>query len=568
MTRHIVALGATLFLLALGAPPASAQQTGTLARAPESLDAAASWHGRPIRRPDRTRFVRTAAGYPLGWTAGAVRPGTGYGPRIGSDRVRDVQRRLWALGYRPGPVDGRLGPRTAAAIRAFEVKHGLKRDGVVNAATLERMRTRLASPREASGRAEAQTKDSRLQGTPAVGRQSRAASAQAAVQQAPIVQASPVGSEDEGSSVSARWTMGLLALLVVVIVVIHLRVRRTRMRHRRPAATSVWGDSGNVYAEGTTDRDGMGAFRGFVQAMRSDSGSDADLMLHVHDANRGQPIWVRRYEVSSLRSGDTTAPADKLDGPKPAEVLDEASRQRSRRRISTVEGTAAADARALLQEVLQLERGGLTVDSHSSVQQAVTLALTRMLNERHPGLGDHVEGVADLAAASAEALGLSPDDVRLVRRAAELHDIGKVSIPAEILATQGPLDRRYREFMRRHTVIGERILAGVLTLDEAAALVRSSHERWDGNGYPDRLTGEEIPLGSRIIHVADAYCAMTENRPYAQTQTQESARRQLRACSGTQFDPAVVAASLEALERRNEGEVARASIPALSRAVA
>jgi diguanylate cyclase (GGDEF)-like protein len=188
--------------------------------------------------------------------------------------------------------------------------------------------------------------------------------------------------------------------------------------------------------------------------------------------------------------------------------------------------------------------------SHPSAEEGMFLALTRMLDERHPGLGSHVEEVADLAVACAEGLGLSADEVSAVHRAAELHDVGKVGIPSEILTKEGPLSDEEWQFMRRHSIIGERILAGVPSLERVASMVRSSHERWDGRGYPDGMSGDEIPLGARIVFVADAFCAMTEDRPYAQARSIESARQELRACAGTQFDPTVITAFLAALDRR------------------
>jgi diguanylate cyclase (GGDEF)-like protein len=191
------------------------------------------------------------------------------------------------------------------------------------------------------------------------------------------------------------------------------------------------------------------------------------------------------------------------------------------------------------------------VGGRGSAEEAMAGALTRMLDERHPGLGSHLEEVASLAVACAEALELAPDDIRLIEQAAELHDIGKVGIPSEILTKQGPLTDEESAFMRRHSVIGERILAGTPSLDPVAALVRASHERWDGSGYPDSLAGEAIPLGARIILVADAFCAMTQDRPYAAARSVESARQELRACSGTQFDPAVVTAFFAVLDGRN-----------------
>jgi diguanylate cyclase (GGDEF)-like protein len=178
--------------------------------------------------------------------------------------------------------------------------------------------------------------------------------------------------------------------------------------------------------------------------------------------------------------------------------------------------------------------------------EEMAAALTRVLDARHPGLGSHVEQVATLAVACAEALGLSADEARLVGRAAELHDIGKIGIPSAILTKPGPLNEEEWEFMRRHSIIGERILAGVPSLERIAPIVRSSHERWDGRGYPDGLAGEQIVLGARIVFVADAFCAMTEPRPYSLALSVESARAELLACSGAQFDPVVVGAFLTA----------------------
>ena len=191
-------------------------------------------------------------------------------------------------------------------------------------------------------------------------------------------------------------------------------------------------------------------------------------------------------------------------------------------------------------------------------EQGMYSALTRMLDERHPGLGLHVEDVATLAVSCAQALGLSPDDVHAVERAAELHDLGKVGIPTEILTKEGPLNDEEWEFMRRHSIIAERILGGVPSLKRVAAIVRSSHERWDGGGYPDGLAGSAIPLAARIVFVADAYCAMTEDRPYAQARSAESARSELSTCSGTQFDPIVVEVFLAVLDNIH----AAANVPA------
>ena len=168
--------------------------------------------------------------------------------------------------------------------------------------------------------------------------------------------------------------------------------------------------------------------------------------------------------------------------------------------------------------------------------------LLSTLREREPDLHLHLEGVAGLASGVARALGMGAEERDEVIRAAELHDIGKVAVPDAILNKPGPLDDSEWKFMREHTVIGERILAAAPALKGVAGLVRSSHERWDGGGYPDRLAAEEIPLGARIVSVCDAYHAMTTDRPYSPGLSHDEALAELRLCAGTQFDPTVVEA--------------------------
>jgi two-component system, cell cycle response regulator len=179
--------------------------------------------------------------------------------------------------------------------------------------------------------------------------------------------------------------------------------------------------------------------------------------------------------------------------------------------------------------------------------------LMQLLTERAPGLLDHVSGVTNLAADIAADLGLDSEQIDETMRAAELHDVGKLAIPDAILNKPGPLDPSEWEFMRQHSVIGERILGVAPALAPVAKLVRASHERWDGLGYPDGLAGEEVPIGARIVAVCDAYEAMTEDRVYQTARTPEEALAELRSHAGTQFDPAVV----DAIERRIRSGPAR-----------
>ncbi len=172
----------------------------------------------------------------------------------------------------------------------------------------------------------------------------------------------------------------------------------------------------------------------------------------------------------------------------------------------------------------------------------ISQTLIQALTEHAPGWDEHMSTVADLAVAVAQELGLQQEEVVDVRRAAELHDIGKIAVPAAILEKPGPLSEEEWTFVRRHTLIGERILQAAPTLNRAATLIRSSHERWDGAGYPDGLRGQEIPLGARIITVCDSYDAMIAERSYHGAMTPQAALDELRRCAGTQFDPQVVAA--------------------------
>jgi diguanylate cyclase (GGDEF)-like protein len=145
------------------------------------------------------------------------------------------------------------------------------------------------------------------------------------------------------------------------------------------------------------------------------------------------------------------------------------------------------------------------------------------------------------------ALGLSGLELQELGHAADLRDIGEVAVPATILTKPGPLTEGEWEFVRRHPVIGERILAAAPALAGAGRLVRAIHERFDGTGYPDRLAGDAIPLEARIISVCDAYHAMTSERPYRRARPHAQAMDELRRGAGTQFDPAVVEAFVRTL---------------------
>jgi diguanylate cyclase (GGDEF)-like protein len=166
--------------------------------------------------------------------------------------------------------------------------------------------------------------------------------------------------------------------------------------------------------------------------------------------------------------------------------------------------------------------------------------LLRALSEREPGLRDHMRGVAELSATVGLRLGVSGEALKQLLLAAELHDVGKLAIPDAVLAKPGALNAEEWAFVRQHTLIGQRILAGAPAMREVGKIVRATHERWDGSGYADGLAGEAIPLAARIIAVCDAFSAMTSDRPYRQAVAVATALDELRRCAGTQFDPKVV----------------------------
>jgi diguanylate cyclase (GGDEF)-like protein len=184
-------------------------------------------------------------------------------------------------------------------------------------------------------------------------------------------------------------------------------------------------------------------------------------------------------------------------------------------------------------------------------------ALMELLAQRSPELRPHSANVAALCEAVGRRLELPVDELVPLLEAAPLHDIGKAAIPDAILDKAGALAEEELAFIRRHTVIGERILRAAPALTRAATLVRSSHERMDGKGYPDGLSGTEIPLGSRIIAACDAYDAMVSERAYGVALSMEEAISELRRMAGSQFDPAIVDAVIEVLA----GQPERAPVP-------
>ncbi len=170
---------------------------------------------------------------------------------------------------------------------------------------------------------------------------------------------------------------------------------------------------------------------------------------------------------------------------------------------------------------------------------ATVRALSNAVEARDAYTGKHAERVAAYGLELARAAGLRLADDPLTEFGFLLHDVGKVAVPDAILFKPGPLTEDERAVMRRHAVIGWEILRDIDFLGDAKLVVRHHHERWDGNGYPDGLSGEEIPLAARVFSIADAYDALTTARPYREAVGVGLAREIIAAAAGTQFDPAV-----------------------------
>jgi two-component system cell cycle response regulator len=185
---------------------------------------------------------------------------------------------------------------------------------------------------------------------------------------------------------------------------------------------------------------------------------------------------------------------------------------------------------------------------HNAVNRVINdtvKALVRAAAMHEEGADRHSARVAVLAVAIGEKLGLSDEELLTLRRAAELHDIGKVAISQSLLSKLGKLSEEEMRVMRQHATLALEILGAVQALKPTLPLIKHHHERWDGTGYPDGLCGEEIPMGARIIAVAEVYDILTHGAPWKEPLSIEEAKAEIQRCAGTQFDPRVVEVFLQ-----------------------
>jgi len=195
-----------------------------------------------------------------------------------------------------------------------------------------------------------------------------------------------------------------------------------------------------------------------------------------------------------------------------------------------------------------VDRAATAMEMNSQVRRASldsVTALARAVEAKDPYTRRHSEHVARYAVHLAQEMGLPASTVESIETAALLHDIGKIGVPDHILAKPGPLTDEEFQHIRRHPALGANILASITLFGDEAKLVRYHHETWDGEGYPDGLTGEESPVGSRIIQVADSMDAMLMHRTYKKGYSVEKMLGELVRCSGTQFAPEVTVAAVQ-----------------------
>ncbi len=282
-----------------------------------------------------------------------------------------------------------------------------------------------------------------------------------------------------------------------------------------------------------------------------DSGNPAALSLHDPDIEPTEAFVLREMGMTAvlMLSLRPSSDASVL-----VEIYDEGARRFGPDDVELGE-FFIRQAGALL---FQLEH----TESVQRFYRETLASLANALEEKDAYTHDHTQEVVSLALDVGRELGLGPETIELVELGALFHDIGKIRVPESILNKKGPLDDEEWGIMRTHTIAGEAILAPITPLRDVLPIVRSSHERWDGGGYPDGLIGEEIPAGARIISVCDAFRAMTERRPYRDPMTERDATLELRLNSGTQFDPDAVRALLTVLrERARSTEPARLHRP-------
>lgn len=216
----------------------------------------------------------------------------------------------------------------------------------------------------------------------------------------------------------------------------------------------------------------------------------------------------------------------------------------------------------LLAEIQRAAFGGQSESRVPEVDRAVDVLMV-MLAERDAATSSHSKATAVWARRLATALGQEPESVEFIELCGLLHDVGKIATPDAILNKAGPLNEQEWSIMREHSAAGERILSQIPSLRRCSRIVRSHHERWDGKGYPDGLSGNAIPIEARILAVADSFHAMVTDRPYRNAISPRAAMKILQDGKGSQWDPKVVETFIGLFERKTSSLQPQLLRPAL-----
>ncbi len=252
---------------------------------------------------------------------------------------------------------------------------------------------------------------------------------------------------------------------------------------------------------------------------------------------------IRTPQAHELQEGLAQAEAQTLRAIRDLRVLREQARraEQGQRLAESQQLRGAEEFRAMYRRSRALNE-----QLEAAYLETVT-ALARAVEARDGYTGGHVERVRELSLRTGQALDLPAEDLRVLEFGAVLHDIGKIGVPDAILRKSGSLDPDEWTLMRQPPEIGRALLEGVSFLEPCLGTVGHHHERWDGGGYPGSLAGEEIPLCARILAVADAYDAMTSDRPYRRRLPEQQARAEISRYRGSQFDPDIAEVFLTTL---------------------
>ena len=300
-----------------------------------------------------------------------------------------------------------------------------------------------------------------------------------------------------------------------------------------------------------------------VSAWRADEGGFTLASAHGFPARRRPPLGAQRAVRRPAAGPDRVAaaaraPARRRPGARARAAWRASCRSASARATTPCSWSSAtplpdAAEEALLLGVADQALLALSNERLLSAQRdalsGIVACLGRALALRHRATAEHSDRLTSDCTAVGRALGVSGEELRDLAFAAALHDLGKIGVPERVLGNSGPLDTEGWRLIHAHPELGAQIIDPVGALSGAAALIRACHEHWDGTGYPLGLSGEEIPLGARIILACDAYHAMCEDRSYQAAMPPAAARERLRDLAGVDFDPRVVETLLTHLEQ-------------------